>query len=100
MIRKLKSGEYRLYSGKADRATGRRRNFGTFRTRAAAAQHERAVQRQSSWTVRWTVHRITPTQSSETRNRSRIPMRRCHVPDPLRLTHAAKVKPPAPVTLH
>lgn len=44
MIRKLSSGEYRLYSRKADPRTGRRRNLGTFRTRAAAEKHERAVQ--------------------------------------------------------
>lgn len=44
MIRKLKSGEYRLYSRKQDPRTGRRRNLGTFKTRAAAEKHERAVQ--------------------------------------------------------
>jgi hypothetical protein len=44
MIRKLKSGKYRLYSRKIDPRTGQRRNLGTFSTRAAAAQHERAVQ--------------------------------------------------------
>jgi hypothetical protein len=44
MIRKLKTGEYRLYSRKADAKTGKRRNLGTFRTREAAEQHERAVQ--------------------------------------------------------
>jgi hypothetical protein len=44
MIRKLKSGEYRLYSRKKDPKTGRRRNLGTFKTRAAAQKHERAVQ--------------------------------------------------------
>ena len=44
MIRKLKSGEYRLYSRKADPKTGKRRNLGTFATRAAAERHERAVQ--------------------------------------------------------
>ena len=44
MIRKLRSGEYRLYSRKADPRTGKRRNLGTFRTRAAAERHERAVQ--------------------------------------------------------
>ena len=43
MIRKLISGGYRLYSRKADAKTGRRRNLGTFKTRAAE-QHERAVQ--------------------------------------------------------
>jgi hypothetical protein len=44
MIRKLKSGEYRLYSRKRDPRTDRRRNLGTFKTRAAAEKHERAVQ--------------------------------------------------------
>ena len=44
MIRKLKSGEYRLYSRKVDPRTGRRRNLGTFKSRAAAEKHERAVQ--------------------------------------------------------
>jgi hypothetical protein len=44
MIRKLQSGEYRLYSRKADAKTGKRRNLGTFKTRAAAERHERAVQ--------------------------------------------------------
>jgi len=44
MIRKLKSGHYRLYSRKTDPKTGRRRNLGTFTTRAAAEKHERAVQ--------------------------------------------------------
>ena len=44
MIRRLKSGEYRLYSRNLDPKTGKRRNLGTFKTRAAAVQHERAVQ--------------------------------------------------------
>jgi hypothetical protein len=44
MIRKLPDGRYRLYSRKKNRKTGRRRNLGTFRTRAAAERHERAVQ--------------------------------------------------------
>jgi hypothetical protein len=44
MIRKLKSGEYRLYSGKLAPRTGKRRNLGTFPTRDRAEQHERAVQ--------------------------------------------------------
>jgi hypothetical protein len=35
MIRKLKSGEYRLYSRKKDKKTGKRRNLGTFATREA-----------------------------------------------------------------
>jgi hypothetical protein len=44
MIRKLQSGEYRLYSRKIDPKTGKRRNLGTFKSRAAAEKHERAVQ--------------------------------------------------------
>lgn len=44
MIRKLKSGKYRLYSRKANPKTGKRRNLGTFTSRAAALQHERAIQ--------------------------------------------------------
>jgi hypothetical protein len=44
MIRKLPSGQYRLYSLKKNAKTGKRRNLGTFPTRAAAEQHERAVQ--------------------------------------------------------
>jgi len=44
MIRKLKSGQYRLYSVKRDEKTGRRRNLGTFATLQAAKQHERDVQ--------------------------------------------------------
>jgi hypothetical protein len=44
MIRKLKSGEFRLYSRKKDTKTGKRRNLGTFKTRAAAEKHERAIQ--------------------------------------------------------
>ena len=44
MIRKLSDGRYRLYSRKQDPRTGRRRNLGTFKTRAAAEKHERAVQ--------------------------------------------------------
>jgi hypothetical protein len=44
MIRKLASGEYRLYSRKKDPKTGKRRNLGTFDTRKAAEKHERVVQ--------------------------------------------------------
>ena len=44
MIRKLASGEYRLYSRKTDPKTGKRRNPGTFKSRVAAEKHERAVQ--------------------------------------------------------
>ena len=44
MIRKLKTGEYRLYSRKRNPRTGKRRNLGTFPTREAAVRHERQVQ--------------------------------------------------------
>jgi len=44
VIRKLKSGAYRLYSRKRNPKTGKRRNLGTFRSLAAAKRHERAVQ--------------------------------------------------------
>ncbi|MBI1210050.1 MAG: hypothetical protein GC190_01185 [Alphaproteobacteria bacterium] len=44
MIVKLKSGQYRLYSRKKNPKTGKRRNLGTFATRAEAEKHERAVQ--------------------------------------------------------
>jgi len=44
MIRKPPSGKYRLYSRKVDPGTKRRKNLGTFATRAAAEKHERAVQ--------------------------------------------------------
>ncbi|MBN8808198.1 MAG: hypothetical protein J0I47_08170 [Sphingomonas sp.] len=44
MIRKLASGEYRIYSRHKDDETGKRRNLGTFDTKAAAQQHEREIQ--------------------------------------------------------
>lgn len=44
MIRKLANGQYRLYSHKVDPKTGKRRNLGTFSSRAAAEKHEREVQ--------------------------------------------------------
>ena len=44
MIRKLKSGEYRLYSKNRSGQTGKRRNLGTFRTPQAAEEHERDIQ--------------------------------------------------------
>jgi hypothetical protein len=44
MIRKLKSGKYRLYSEKKDPKTGRRKNLGTFDTREAARKHEQEIQ--------------------------------------------------------
>ena len=40
MIRKLQSGEYRLYSRKINPKTGKRRNLGTFKSRAAAEKHD------------------------------------------------------------
>lgn len=44
MIRKLKSGEYRIYSRKVDPKTGKRRNLGTFQSKEAAQKHEREIQ--------------------------------------------------------
>ena len=44
MIRKLKSGKYRLFSKKKDPKTGKRKNLGTFNTRAEAEKHEQQVQ--------------------------------------------------------
>ncbi len=44
MIRKLKSGQFRLYSKKKDEETGKRRNLGTFNTLEQAKQHEKDVQ--------------------------------------------------------
>jgi hypothetical protein len=44
MIRKLQSGEYRLYSRKKDAKTGKKKNLGTFSSLAGAKKHERAVQ--------------------------------------------------------
>ena len=44
MIRKMPSGKYRLYSRKKNPKTGLRRNLGTFETRKAAEDHERAIQ--------------------------------------------------------
>jgi hypothetical protein len=44
VIRKLASGKYRLYSRKKDPKSGKRRNLGTFASKAAAQRHERAVQ--------------------------------------------------------
>ena len=43
MIRKLPSGEYRIYSRKKNAETGKRRNLGTFKTREAAEKHEREI---------------------------------------------------------
>jgi len=44
MIRKLKSGEFRIYSRSVDKKTGKRRNLGTFASRDKAQEHERAIQ--------------------------------------------------------
>jgi hypothetical protein len=44
MIRKLQSGEYRLYSRKKNPKTNKRRNLGTFNTLAAAKKHEKDIQ--------------------------------------------------------
>jgi hypothetical protein len=44
MIRRLKSGQYRLYSRKRNAKTGKRRNLGTFSNVEAARRHERQVQ--------------------------------------------------------
>jgi hypothetical protein len=44
MIRKQKSGQFRLYSRKKDPSTGKRRNLGTFDILEKAKQHEREVQ--------------------------------------------------------
>ena len=44
MIQKLKAGGYLLYARKKNPKTGKRRNLGTFKSRAAAEKHERAVQ--------------------------------------------------------
>jgi hypothetical protein len=44
MIRKLKTGTYRIYSRHPDPKTGRRKNLGTFATREKAEEHEKAIQ--------------------------------------------------------
>ena len=44
MIKKLKSGEYRIYSRKKNSKTGKRRNLGTFKSKAAAEKHESEIQ--------------------------------------------------------
>lgn len=44
MIRKLANGKYRLYSRRRNPRTGKRRNLGTFTSRAAAEKHEREIQ--------------------------------------------------------
>jgi hypothetical protein len=44
MIRKLKSGEYRIYSRKKDPKTNKRKNLGTFSSMEGAKKHEREIQ--------------------------------------------------------
>lgn len=44
MIRKLKSGEYRIYSRKVDPESKKRRNLGTFGSLEAAKKHEKEIQ--------------------------------------------------------
>ncbi len=44
MIRKLQSGEYRLYSRKKDAKTNKRKNPGTFDSLEAAKKHEKDIQ--------------------------------------------------------
>lgn len=44
MIRKLKSGEYRLYSRKKDKKTNKRKNLGTFSSLEKAKKHEKEIQ--------------------------------------------------------
>jgi hypothetical protein len=44
MIRKLKTGQYRIYSRSIDPRTGKRKNLGTFNSRAAALKHEQEIQ--------------------------------------------------------
>ena len=101
MIRKLKSGEYRLYSKKIDPKTGKRKNLGTFETREAAAKHERTVQyfngaltergqHHACWAVR--LPRARPQKGvhggAETANRARCHrfagrlVRQCVIPEP------------------
>ena len=44
MIRKLKNGQFRIYSRKVDEKTHKRRNLGTFDSREAAEKHEKEIQ--------------------------------------------------------
>ena len=44
MIRKLKSGEFRIYSRKKDPKTNKRRNLGTFGSIDEAKKHEREIE--------------------------------------------------------
>ena len=56
MIRKLKSGQYRLYSRKTDAATGKRRNLGTFATLEAAKRTLRPTTASTSQPASKLVH--------------------------------------------
>jgi len=44
MIRKLKSGQFRIYSRKKDPVTNKRKNLGTFENLEAAKKHEKEIQ--------------------------------------------------------
>jgi hypothetical protein len=44
MIRKLKTGQFRIYSRKIDPKTRKRKNLGTFDSMEAAKKHEREIQ--------------------------------------------------------
>ena len=57
MIRKLKSGKYRLYSRKKNPKTGKRRNLGTFDTLEQAKKRERAVNASNANDLRLTAQR-------------------------------------------
>ena len=87
MIRKLSSGGYRLYSRKKDPKTGKRRNLGTFKTRAAAEKHERAVQFFKR-TVTTADCRL-PTATADCDCRLRLSTADCRPPTALALTRCA-----------
>lgn len=78
MIRRLRSGEYRLFSAKKDARTGRRRNLGTFKTLEAAKQHERCGM------ARRLQYRPQVGQSPPSLNSSE---RECHVEEAAFLFH-------------
>src|SRR5213592_1873317 len=64
MIRKVKSGEYRLYSRKTDPKTGKRRNLGTFKSRAAAESTRRVLRRAHYFPVYATRQTVLPASSA------------------------------------
>jgi|GEM_PF-206814 hypothetical protein len=66
MIRKLKTGEYRIYSLKKNLKTGKRRNLGTFTTREAAEKHERENEppRSKLRGISWLVATLQAKQAS------------------------------------